>query len=151
MKLHLKGEDLELYSPRIMGALVVHPGEIGSVEDFVRKAKEMQEDGADFIEIGLQVEEGIPEEADELTKLEYDFFTKIDNGETNDIELHYDGFIIASGITDEEEFQFYRSKLDDIRNLAKSELSQYVSEGAYEFGKRLLNWMYSSGILKKYF
>ena len=69
MKLHLKGEDLELYSPRIMGALVVHPGEIGSVEDFVRKAKEMQEDGADFIEIGLQVEEGIPEEADELTKL----------------------------------------------------------------------------------
>ena len=62
MKLHLKGEDLELYSPRIMGALVVHPGEIGSVEDFVRKAKEMQEDGADFIEIGLQVEEGIPEE-----------------------------------------------------------------------------------------
>ena len=55
-------------------------------------------------------------EASELTKLEYDFFTKIDNGETNDIEIHYDGFIIASGITDEEEFKFYRGKLNDIRN-----------------------------------
>ena len=43
--------------------------------------------------------------ANELTKLEYDFFTKIDNGETNDLELHYDGFIIASGITDEDEFK----------------------------------------------
>ncbi|MEI0604891.1 tetratricopeptide repeat protein [Brachyspira alvinipulli] len=89
--------------------------------------------------------------ANELTKLEYDFFTKIDNGETNDLELHYDGFIIASGITDEEEFKFYRNKLDEIRNSAKSELSQYVKEGAYEFGKRLLSWMYTSGVLKKYF
>lgn len=69
MKLHLKGEDLELYSPRIMGSLVVHPKDIGSVDDFVRKAKEMQEDGADLIEIGLQVEEGFPEENDELAKL----------------------------------------------------------------------------------
>ncbi|WP_297204387.1 hypothetical protein [uncultured Brachyspira sp.] len=90
-------------------------------------------------------------EASELTKLEYDFFTKIDNGETNDIEIHYDGFIIASGITDEEEFKFYRGKLNDIRNLAKNELSQYVEKGPYEFGKILLNWMYSSGVLKKYF
>ena len=38
MKLHLKGEDLELYSPRIMGSLVVHPKDMGSVDDFVRKA-----------------------------------------------------------------------------------------------------------------
>ena len=87
----------------------------------------------------------------ELTELEYDFFTKIDNGETNDLELHYDGFIIASGITDEEEFKFYRGKLDEIRNLAKKDLSQYTEEGAYAFGKRLLNWLYSSGVLKKYF
>ena len=36
-------------------------------------------------------------EAGELTELEYDFFTKVDNGETNYLELHYDGFIIASG------------------------------------------------------
>ena len=90
-------------------------------------------------------------DSDELTKLEYDFFTKIDNGETNDLELHYDGFIIASGITDEEEFKFYRGKLDEIRNLAKKDLSQYTEEGAYAFGKRLLNWLYSSGVLKKYF
>ena len=90
-------------------------------------------------------------EAGELTELEYDFFTKVDNGETNDLELHYDGFIIASGITDADEFKFYRQKLDDIRNLAKKELSQYVKEGSYEFGKKLLNWLYSSGTLKKYF
>ncbi|WP_157153416.1 tetratricopeptide repeat protein [Brachyspira murdochii] len=90
-------------------------------------------------------------DSDELTELEYDFFTKIDNGETNDLELHYDGFIIASGITDEEEFKFYRGKLDEIRNLAKKDLSQYTEEGAYAFGKRLLNWLYSSGVLKKYF
>lgn len=90
-------------------------------------------------------------DSDELTKLEYDFFTKIDNGETNDLKLHYDGFIIASGITDEEEFKFYRGKLDEIRNLAKKDLSQYTEEGAYAFGKRLLNWLYSSGVLKKYF
>ena len=90
-------------------------------------------------------------EAGELTELEYDFFTKVDNGETNDLELHYDGFIIASGIIDADEFKFYRQKLDDIRNLAKKELSQYVKEGSYEFGKKLLNWLYSSGTLKKYF
>ncbi|MEI0525577.1 hypothetical protein R4K54_06580 [Brachyspira murdochii] len=90
-------------------------------------------------------------DSDELTELEYDFFTKIDNGETNDLELHYDGFIIASGITDEEEFKFYRGKLDEIRSLAKKDLSQYTEEGAYAFGKRLLNWLYSSGVLKKYF
>ncbi|WP_300370682.1 hypothetical protein [Brachyspira sp.] len=90
-------------------------------------------------------------EAGELTELEYDFFTKIDNGETNDLELHYDGFIIASGITDKDEFEFYRQKLNDIRNLAKKELSLYVKEGSYEFGKKLLNWLYSSGTLKKYF
>lgn len=90
-------------------------------------------------------------EANELTELEYDFFTKIDNGETNDLELHYDGFIIASGITDKDEFQFYREKLNEIRNLAKKDLSQYTEEGAYEFGKRLLSWLYSSGILKQYF
>ncbi|PCG19333.1 hypothetical protein [Brachyspira sp. G79] len=90
-------------------------------------------------------------DSNELTELEYDFFTKIDNGETNDLELHYDGFIIASGITDEEEFKFYRGKLDEIRNLAKKDLSQYIEEGSYDFGKRLLNWLYSSGVLKKYF
>ncbi|WP_300753792.1 hypothetical protein [uncultured Brachyspira sp.] len=90
-------------------------------------------------------------DSNELTELEYDFFTKIDNGETNDLELHYDGFIIASGITDEEEFKFYRGKLDEIRNLAKKDLSHYTEEGAYAFGKRLLNWLYSSGVLKKYF
>ena len=90
-------------------------------------------------------------EAGELTELEYDFFTKIDNGETNDLELHYDGFIIASGITDEDEFKFYRQKLNDIRTLAKKELSQYTKKGAYAFGKRLLNWLYTSGTLKQYF
>ncbi|MBW5383794.1 hypothetical protein E6A46_10675, partial [Brachyspira pilosicoli] len=74
----------------------------------------------------------------ELTPLEKEFFTKIDNGDTNDIELYYDGFIIASGITDEDEFKFYREKLNDIRNMAKDELSQYVDEGAYDFGNRLL-------------
>ena len=47
----------------------------------------------------------------EVTKLEFDFFTKIDKGQTNDIEAHYDGFIIASGITDEEEFKLYKGKL----------------------------------------
>lgn len=87
----------------------------------------------------------------EVTKLEYDFFTKIDKGKTNDIEIHYDGFIIASGITDEEEFKLYKEKINEIRNLAKSELSQYVEEGAYDFGKRLLSWIYEKGILKKYF
>ncbi|WP_295154588.1 hypothetical protein [uncultured Brachyspira sp.] len=90
-------------------------------------------------------------EAGELTELEYDFFTKVDNGNTNDLELHYDGFIIASGITDKDEFEFYRQKLNDIRNLAKRELSPYVDEGSYEFGKKLLDWLYSSGTLKKYF
>lgn len=60
--------------------------------------------------------------SNEVTKLEYDFFTKIDKGITNDIELHYDGFIIASGITDETEFKLYREKLNEIRNLAKSSL-----------------------------
>lgn len=89
--------------------------------------------------------------SNEVTKLEYDFFTKIDKGITNDIELHYDGFIIASGITDETEFKLYREKLNEIRNLAKIELTQYVNEGAYEFGKRLLSWIYEKGILKKYF
>ena len=87
----------------------------------------------------------------ELTPLEKEFFTKIDNGDTNDIELYYDGFIIASGITDEDEFKFYREKLDDIRKMAKDELSQYVDEGAYDFGNRLLLWIYDKGILKKYF
>ncbi|MEI0567175.1 tetratricopeptide repeat protein [Brachyspira pulli] len=90
-------------------------------------------------------------DADELTELEYDFFTKIDNGETNDLEIHYDGFIIASGITDKDEFDFFRGKLNEIRSLAKKELSQYTKEGAYDFGKRLLNWLYSSGVLKQYF
>ena len=89
--------------------------------------------------------------SNEVTKLEYDFFTKIDKGITNDIELHYDGFIIASGITDETEFKLYREKLNEIRNLAKIELTQYINEGAYEFGKRLLSWIYEKGILKKYF
>lgn len=87
----------------------------------------------------------------EVSKLEFDFFTKIDRGLTNDIELYYDGFIIASGITEEDEFKLYRGKLNDIRNMAKSELSEYVNEGAYEFGKRLLSWIYDKGILKKYF
>lgn len=87
----------------------------------------------------------------ELTPLEKEFFTKIDNGDTNDIELYYDGFIIASGITDKDEFKFYREKLDDIRNMVKDELSQYVDEGAYDFGNRLLLWIYDKGILKKYF
>ena len=87
----------------------------------------------------------------EVTKLEFDFFTKIDRGQTNDIETHYDGFIIASGITDEEEFKLYKGKLNEIRNLAKAELTQYAGEGAYDFGKRLLAWIYEKGILKKYF
>ena len=35
--------------------------------------------------------------------------------------------------------------------MAKDELSQYVDEGAYDFGNRLLLWIYDKGILKKYF
>lgn len=68
MKLQLKGDELELYSPRIMGSLVVHENDIGSVDDFVKKARDMQEDGAELIEVGLQVA-GESKEEDELKKL----------------------------------------------------------------------------------
>ncbi len=89
--------------------------------------------------------------SNEMTELEYNFFTKIDNSETNDIEIYYDGFLIASGIVDYNEFNIYKEKLNEIRKKAKDELSQYKSQGAYEFGRILLNWLYDSGILKKYF
>ena len=89
--------------------------------------------------------------ANELTELEYEFFTKIDNGQTNDLELYYNGFIIASGITDKSEFEFYSDQLNKIRKLAKDELSQYINLGSYRFGEILLGWLYEKGILKKYF
>lgn len=90
-------------------------------------------------------------DSDEMTELEYNFFTKIDNSETNNLEIYYNGFIIASGITDSYEFEIYKQKLNDIRKKAKEDLSQYLDEGAFNFGKRLLLWIYDRGILKKYF
>ena len=58
------------------------------------------------------------------------------------------GYVTSRQVTQVLEL---RGKLNDIRNLAKNELSQYVEKGPYEFGKILQNWMYSSGVLKKYF
>lgn len=87
----------------------------------------------------------------EITQLEYNFFTKIDNSDTNNIDIYYDGFLIASSITNEEEFNIYKSKLNDIRLKAKRDLNAYVNEGAYNFGNILLRWLYESGTLKKYF
>ena len=89
--------------------------------------------------------------ANEMTELEYEFFMKIDNSETNDIEIYYDGFLIASGIVDYNEFNIYKEKLNNIREKAKDDLNEYKSQGAYEFGKILLNWLYDNGVLKKYF
>lgn len=87
----------------------------------------------------------------EITPMEFDFFSKIDKGKTNDIDVYYDGFLIGSGITNESEFKVYKEKLNAIRLKAKNDLGDYVSEGAYNFGNRLLKWLYNGGGLKKYF
>lgn len=86
---------------------------------------------------------------EELTPIELQFFTKISEGNRH-IETYYDGFLIASGITNENDFNTYKWKLESLRASAKKDLSQYVSEGDSAFADRLLRWLYSSGYLSKY-
>lgn len=89
--------------------------------------------------------------AEELTPIEVDFFSKIDLGDTN-IETYYDGFLIASGITNETDFLYYKEKLNIIREKARKDLFQYISDGPIVYGDKLLRWMYepNGGGLKKY-
>ena len=86
----------------------------------------------------------------EITELEAEFFNIIDNGNIT-IETYYDAFLIASGIVDYEEFNEYKSKLNDLRARAQEELAPYALEGPEVLGEELLLWLYSdNGILKKY-
>ncbi len=86
----------------------------------------------------------------EITELEAEFFNIIDNGNIT-IETYYDAFLIASGIVDYEEFSIYKSKLNDLRKRALTELVPYALEGPEVLGEQLLLWLYSeNGVLKKY-
>lgn len=85
----------------------------------------------------------------ELSGVEEEFFTKIDGGK-NDIETYYDGFLVASGIKDPQQFQAYKQKLDYIREKARIYMSEYQNENALFRGNALLRWLYSEEILKSY-
>ena len=86
----------------------------------------------------------------EITQLEAEFFNIIDNGNIT-IETYYDAFLIASGIVEYEEFNEYKSKLNDLRARALAELAPYALEGSEVLGEQLLLWLYSeNGVLKKY-
>lgn len=69
MRLVLKGKELSLDSTKIMGILDIHADETNSIDDFVARALEMQEHGAELLEIGLNCSAGVHTEDCELTTL----------------------------------------------------------------------------------
>ena len=87
--------------------------------------------------------------SNELSNIEEIFFSNVDENKI-DLQTYYDGFLIASSITNESDFLFYRDKINEIRLRAMENMLQYQNESDYNKGKILLKWLYTSNILKKY-
>ncbi len=88
--------------------------------------------------------------SNELSNIEEIFFSNVDENKI-DLQTYYDGFLIASSITNESDFLFYRDKINEIRLRAMENMLQYQNESDYNKGKILLKWLYTSNILKKYY
>lgn len=58
MKLNLYQQEIDLDITRIMGVLDVHPDHLEGADEMVKKALAMQENGAQFIEVGLNMQPG---------------------------------------------------------------------------------------------
>ncbi len=86
----------------------------------------------------------------ELTSIERVFFANIDRNR-NKLQTYYDGFLIASGITERADFEHYKNKLDALRREVVTYMKGYRGNTNYERGKLLLEWLYSSGTLRKYY
>lgn len=87
--------------------------------------------------------------SDELSSLERQYFFNIDKNR-NDLQTYYDGFLIASSITNKNEYLYYKDLLDQVRLRMFSYMEDYKDESDYDKGRILLKWLYSSGILKNY-
>lgn len=86
----------------------------------------------------------------ELTKLEAEFFNKVNIGDIT-LDTYYDAFLIASDIVHYEQFNKYKTELNSLRERAKKDLTIYALEGAEVLAEELLLWLYSDqGILKEY-
>jgi tetratricopeptide (TPR) repeat protein len=81
----------------------------------------------------------------DLSNIEVQFFKDIDDGELNNFSM-YDGFLIASNITDEQNFKYYQYKLLNIKTLAVKNLNQNTD--SYTLGKDLLKWMHDNVLIK---
>ncbi len=88
-------------------------------------------------------------ERDELTSIEKGFFNSIHRNR-NKLQTYYDGFLIASGITENKEFEYYKKTLDSLRKYTLKYMTQHKHKNEYEQGQQLLSLLYSSGILKSY-
>jgi len=90
--------------------------------------------------------------SDELSAIEESFFSDVDSDNNGlNIQSYYDGFLIASSITNESNFLYYKDKIDEIRIRAIENMLEHNDKSDYDKGKILLKWLYSSGILKKYY
>ncbi len=86
----------------------------------------------------------------ELTSLEKKYFYNIHKNR-NKLETYYDGFLIASGITENVEFEHYKGLLNKLRRDVAEYMKEHKNKTHYERGQLLLSWLYSSGTLKKYY
>ncbi len=89
--------------------------------------------------------------SNEVTALERTFFNAVDSKNRNiNINELFDGAIIASSITNQSDFNRYKTKLNKIRSDAKSYMQRYSGRSKYDRGQLLLTWLYDTSILKKY-
>ncbi len=86
----------------------------------------------------------------ELTSVEKTFFANIDRNRDK-LQTYYDGFLIASGITEKVEFERYNNMLNSLRLNVSAYMQEHQNKTHYERGKLLLEWLYSSKTLKKYY
>ncbi len=89
-------------------------------------------------------------EPHELTSIERAFFGNIDKNRDK-LQMYYDGFLIASGITEKAGFDHYKKMLNSLRKRTLTYMKEHQNKSDYERGKLLLEWLYSSGTLKTYY
>ncbi len=87
----------------------------------------------------------------EMSAVEKDFFNRVDRKNRNlDLNDLFDGFLIASCVTNQSDFNRYKSQLNRIRNDAKAYMQSIRNQSQYERARALLFWLYNNNILRTY-
>ncbi len=87
----------------------------------------------------------------EMSAVEKDFFDRVDKKDRNlSIDDLFDGYLIASSVTNQSDFNRNKAQLNKIRSDVKAYMRSIKNQSEYERARALLFWLYDNNVFRTY-